>query len=341
MRTARLTAALGAALAVSTTASALAGTVFTANEVSNTVSVIDTGTRKLVATVDLGDENHHRPLYNGIIDAHGANLSPDGRLLAVTGRGSSNVVFVDTDSRRVVADVLVGREPHVPTFTPDGKEAWVTVRGRDYIAVIDTASLAVKAQIRTVNGPSMVWFSPDGRLAYVGSQKEPTVAMIDVASRRTIRTTQVVGPFSPFIKLSPDGKELWITHKTVDKVSALDAETFGVLKVIDVGPRPNHVEFVTVGGQPRVYVTIGKTNLPGDQRGGENVWVIDRQSKAVVKTFGTGGKEAHGIWADETGRWIYIGHEVSDDVAVVDTAADRVVATIPVGKRPIDVVYRP
>jgi YVTN family beta-propeller protein len=120
MRTARLTASLGAALA---------GTVFTAKEVSNTVSVPDTGTRKLAATVDLGDENHHRPLYNGIVDAHGPDLSPDGRLLAVTVRGSSNVVFVDTGSRGVVADVLVGREPPVPTFTPDGKEAWAPCAG--------------------------------------------------------------------------------------------------------------------------------------------------------------------------------------------------------------------
>lgn len=317
-----------------------AGTVYVANEISNTVSVIDTATNRVTATIPTGEENHHRPLYSGIIDAHGANLSPDGRLLVVTGRGSSNLLFIDTATNRVVADVLVGREPHVPTFTPDGREAWVTIRGRDHIAVLDTRTFQVTRHIKTMDGPSMLWFSPDGRRAYIASQKEAILWMLDVPTFRVI-SVNVAGNFSPFIKVSPDGKEVWLTHKTVDKVSIVDADNLNVLKVVDVGPRPNHVEFVRVGGRDLVYVTIGKTNLPPDQRGGENLWVIDRRSREVVKRLRTGGSEAHGIWATPDGRFLYVGHEVSNDVAVVDTATDQVVATIPVGKRPIDVVLKP
>ena len=317
-----------------------AGTVYVANELSNTVSAIDTATNRVTATINVGDENHHRPLYNGIIDAHGANLSPDGKLLAVTGRGSSNVLFIDTATNQVVADVLVGREPHVPTFTPDGREAWVTIRGRDHVAVVDTKTLQVTRHIKTMNGPSMLWFSPEGRRAYIASQKEAVLWMLDVPAFRVI-SVNVAGNFSPFIKLTPDGKEVWLTHKTVDQVSVVDADNLNVLKVVDVGPRPNHVEFVRVGGRDLAYVTIGKTNLPADQRGGENLWVIDRQSREAVKRLRTGGSEAHGIWATPDGRFLYVGHEVSNDVAVVETATDQVVATIPVGKRPIDVVLKP
>ncbi len=317
-----------------------AGTVYVANEVSNTVSVIDTGTNRVTATINLGDENHHRPLYNGIIDAHGADLSPDGRLLAVTGRGSSNVVFIDTATNQVVADVLVGREPHVATFTPDSREAWVTVRGRNYVAVVETKTFQVTRHVKTMDGPSMLWFSPDGRRTYIASQKEATLWMVEVPTL-TLITVAVAGNFSPFIKVAPDGKEVWVTHKTVDKVSVVDADNLNVLKVIDVGARPNHVEFARSGGRDLAYVTIGKTNLPPDQRGGENLWVIDRQSREVVKRLATGGSEAHGIWATPDGRFLYVGHEVSNDVAVIDTATDRVVATIPVGKRPIDVVIKP
>lgn len=332
---------LGALVAVALgVAVAEAGTVYTANEIANTVSVIDTGTHQ-VATIELGDENHHRPLYNGMIDAHGANLSPDGALLAVAGRGSSNVVVIDTRTRQVVADVLVGREPHVPTFTPDGREIWVTVRGRSYLAIVEVASFRVVGQVATFAGPSMVWFSSDGRRAYVGSQKEALFSVIDTATRQALTTVPVAGNFSPFLKVSPDGREVWVTHKTIDKVSALDAVTLRTLKTIDVGPRPNHVEFVTRGGRTLVYVTIGKTNLPPEQRGGENIWVIDQASKSVVKTFATGGREAHGIWATPDGGRLYVGHEVSNDVVAIDTANDQVIATIPVGKRPVDLVVKP
>ncbi len=317
-----------------------AGTVYVANEVSNTVSVIDTATNRVTATINAGDENHHRPLYNGIIDAHGANLSPDGKLLAVTGRGSSNVLFIDTATNQVVADVLVGREPHVPTFTPDGRDIWVTVRGRDRVAVVDAKTFQVTRHIKTMDGPSMLWFSPDGRRAYIASQKEAILWRLDIPVLRVI-DVNVAGNFSPFVKLTPDGKQVWLTHKTVDKVSVVDADNLNVLKVIEVGARPNHVEFVQVGGRDLAYVTIGKTNLPPEQRGGENVWVIDRQSRDVVKRLRTGGLEAHGIWATPDGRHLYVGHEISNDVAVVDTTTDTVVATIPVGKRPIDVVVKP
>lgn len=322
-------------------AAARAGTVYTANEVSNTVSVIDTGKNAVVATIPIGDEDHHRPLYNGIVDAHGANLSPDGRLLAVTGRGSSNVVFIDTQTRKVVGDVQVGREPHVPTFTPDGREVWVTVRGRDFIAVIDALTLRVTTEVPTVNGPSMVWFSRNGARAYVGSQKEAALSVIETATRKLLALVPVAGPFSPFLKASPDGKEIWLTHKSIDKVSVINAETFQVLQIIDVGPRPNHVEFVTKEGKTLVYVTVGKTNLPADERGGENIWVIDQETRDIVRTFSTGGKEAHGIWASADGSRLYVGHEVSNDVAVIDVATDAVLARIPVGKRPIDVVFQP
>ena len=45
--------------------------------------------------------------------------------------------MVDPASNSVTATVLVGREPHEPTFTRNGKELWVTVRGEDRIAIVD------------------------------------------------------------------------------------------------------------------------------------------------------------------------------------------------------------
>ena len=74
----------------------------------------------------------HKPLYHGCIDAHGAVPWPDGRMIATSGRGSSNIYLIDTAQRRVIGNtknpanganlseerittgILVGREPHEP-----------------------------------------------------------------------------------------------------------------------------------------------------------------------------------------------------------------------------------
>jgi hypothetical protein len=80
-----------------------------------------------------------KPLYHGAISTHGSAPSPDSRLIATTGRGTSNVYLVETATLRVVGNrpnpaggdvsperltsgVFVGREPHEPTFTRNGRE---------------------------------------------------------------------------------------------------------------------------------------------------------------------------------------------------------------------------
>src|SRR5688572_13270696 len=184
--------------------------VFITNEDSNTLSVIDPRSNTVDTTINLTsfDEDPrppfrfvtggvmpphaamiHKPLYHGCIDAHGAVPSPDGRMLATAGRGSSNVYFVDPINKKVLGNrpnpaagsqtnaeciasgVFVGREPHEPTFTRDGRELWVTVRGEDRIAIIDMQRTVPIRYVDTLNGPAQVWFSADGALVFVASQK--------------------------------------------------------------------------------------------------------------------------------------------------------------------------
>src|SRR5919206_1053708 len=199
--------------------------VFITNEDSNTISVIDPKTNTVDTTINLTsfDEDPrspfryvtggvapthaamiHKPLYHGCIDAHGAVPSPDGRLLATSGRGSSNVYLIDAAARRVVGNapnpqaaaggnperlssgILVGREPHEPTFTRNGRELWVTVRGESRIAIVDVAAArdgrpdAIRASVPTLDGPAQVWFSADGATAFVVSQKGSAVDVLAV-----------------------------------------------------------------------------------------------------------------------------------------------------------------
>src|SRR5258708_27639758 len=130
--------------------------VFITNEDSNTLSVIDPRTNSVDTTINLTsfDEDPrppfrfvtagvipahaamiHKPLYHGCIDAHGAVPSPDGRLLATSGRGSSNIYLIDAVKRRGVGNtpnpmaaaggsperpssgIPLRPQPHQPTFT--------------------------------------------------------------------------------------------------------------------------------------------------------------------------------------------------------------------------------
>ena len=107
--------------------------VYTADQTSNTVSVIDPTENKLVGVIKLGDPvpGALSPLYKGQLLVHGLGYSPDSKTLAVVSVGSNSVTLIDTATNKVKGIVYVGRSPHEPFFTPNGRELWVTVRRRE------------------------------------------------------------------------------------------------------------------------------------------------------------------------------------------------------------------
>ena len=351
--------------------------VFITNEDSNTVVVIDPRSYTVECTINLTsfDEDArppfryitagiapthaamiHKPLYHGCIDAHGAVPSPDGRLLATSGRGSSNVYLIDAVEKRVIGNtlnpaagpttnperlssgILLGREPHEPTFSRNGKELWVTLRGEDRIAILDVERAlkqlrgsdvsAVRQYLPTLNGPAQVWFNREGTLAFVASQKVSKVDVFRVNNSAdghsqpqrltTLDISEQDKPgFTPFMKTTPDGKEVWFSHKLADAVSCRSTrEGFELLDNVSLGAmgRPNHVEFVANAKGSVLYASLARVDDSGP--GGvasSQIAIVDRSAKTgerkMAGSFFSQGREAHGLWTNPENNLLYIAHE--------------------------------
>jgi YVTN family beta-propeller protein len=237
--------------------------VYTADQTSNTVSVIDPFNNKLVGVIRLGDPVPAAlsPLYKGQLLVHGLGYSPDGKTLAVVSIASNSVAVIDTATNHVRGIVYVGRSPHEPFFTRDGRELWVTVRGEDYISVIDPLRLKEIRRISLANGPGMTMFGPDGRYAFICSSFTPELTVIDVASHQIIKRVPQVSPFCPNIAVTPENDEVWITLKDVGKVQIFNAKPpFEQRGVLETGPITNHVNFANNRNGRFAYVTIGGQN---------------------------------------------------------------------------------
>lgn len=100
--------------------------VYTGDQTSNTVSVINPVSNKLLGVIRLGDPvpGALSPLYNGQLLVHGIGFSPDHRTIAVVSIGSNSVTLIDTTTNKIKGVVYIGRSPHEAFFTPDGKELW-------------------------------------------------------------------------------------------------------------------------------------------------------------------------------------------------------------------------
>src|SRR5580704_13233162 len=157
--------------------------VYTSDQFSNTVSVVDPADNKMLGVIRLGDPSpaNFSPLYKGQVLVHGMGFSPDHHTLAIVSIGSNSVSFIDTATNAVKHVTYVGRSPHEAFYTPDGKEVWVTVRGENYVSVLDGTTYEEKTRITTPNGPGMQIFSPDGKYGYVCSSFNPEIDVVTIA----------------------------------------------------------------------------------------------------------------------------------------------------------------
>lgn len=308
--------------------------VYAAEQFSNTVSVTDPATNRLLGVIRLGEPQpaNFAPRYKGQVLVHGLGFSPDHRTLAVVSIGSNSITFIDTATNTVRHTTYLGRAPHEAFYTPDGKEVWVTIRGEDYVAVLDSATFAEKTRITVPGGPGMQIFSPDGKYGYVCSSFNPETVVVEVASRRIVGTMKQDSPFCPNLAATPDGKQVWLTLKDIGRVMVFDARApFRLIRAIDTGPLTNHVNIVRTPRGQFAYLTIGGNN---------QVKVFRTDDFSPVATINVGALP-HGLWPSGDGSRVYVGLENANALAVIDTVTNKVVANIPIGQAPQALVYVP
>jgi YVTN family beta-propeller protein len=309
--------------------------VYVANQTSNTVSVIDPSSNKLLGVIRLGDPvpGALSALYRGELLVHGLGYSPDFKTLAVVSVGSNSISLIDIASNRVKGKIYVGRSPHEAFFTRDGRELWVTVRGENYVSVIDPVAMKETRRIELANGPGMTMFGPDGKYAFVCSSFTPELTVIDSAAHEVVKRIPQASSFCPNIAVTPENDEVWITLKDVGKVQIFSARPpFDQKEILETGPITNHVNFLHNRNGKFAYVTVGGAN---------QVKVFRRGAAPELVATIPVGSLPHGIWPSGDGSKVYVALENDGQAVVIDTVTNQVVAKIPNGQTSQALVYVP
>jgi YVTN family beta-propeller protein len=207
--------------------SAAAPKAYIRNFADNTVSVVDTTARRVIATV---------PVASG---PHGMATTPDGRLVYVASDGSSVVNLIDTGTDKVIRTIEVGKMPHGLPITPDGHFPIAGVYGEDRLAFVDTGTQAI---VGTVAVPKLhTGVRPDGKVAYVASQEPGNFALVvvDLSSPRAVirKVALPKAPRDP--EFGYDGKALYFTLAGANAVQVLDSESDKIVAEIPIGASPH------------------------------------------------------------------------------------------------------
>ncbi|WP_052066321.1 YVTN family beta-propeller repeat protein [Rhodococcoides fascians] len=154
----------------------------------------------------------------GMLDApglaEGVAFSPDASRAYVTHGPDGAPGFLgvfDSHTRALLADIQVGIFPVGIAPTSDGTRAYVANNVDDTVSVVDLRTNAVIRTIPVGDGPLGIAATPDGRKVYTSNQYGGSITVIDGLSLDVVKTISLGEAAAPFIDLSPDGRNAYVT----------------------------------------------------------------------------------------------------------------------------------
>ncbi|WP_030437675.1 SMP-30/gluconolactonase/LRE family protein [Actinoplanes subtropicus] len=287
--------------------------VYVPNFGSDTLSVIDLRTYKVIRTVPAG----HGPQH----------LVPswDLRTLWINDNAGNTLIPIDPATGRLGRRVPV-TDPYNLYFTPDGKFAMVMAESLRAIVFSDPHTMAPRHLLPVgCDGINHADFSADGRYFIATCEFSGDLVKIDTAAQRVVARLHLPGHAMPQdIKISPDGQTWYVA----------DMQTSG-LWIID-GDRLTVRTFLPTGdGAHGLYPSRDSRYLYVANRGAGSVSVLDFRTGKVVSTWqlpGHASPDMGGVSAD--GRVLWLSGRYDHEVYAIDTATGRLIARIPVGTEP-------
>ena len=235
-----------------------AGFVYTADERSNSISVIDlsSGQVKDIATR---------------VSPHNVQVSLDGRLLLAVGaiamdtaqggrdhstmgemeRGRLLIFDTGTMSAEGATEIEVGREPAHVVVDGQNRLAYVTNAMDNNLSVVDLQQKKVVATIPTGTMPHGLRLSPGEREIYVANVSDNSVSVIDITRSKEV-TRIPAGKAPAQVGFTPDGRRVYVSLRDENSVAVIDVAQRKKIATVAVGHNPIQV-FATPDGR-YVYV---------------------------------------------------------------------------------------
>lgn len=293
-------------------------TVYVFNTGSKDVTLIDAASRQARET---------RPLGSAVRWLSNEQSYWDGQSVWTYDFPNNELQVIAIDPRQVAVTKTIpniGTGPgHSLMLLPDGKTAAINVAGDNQIAVIDVASGEVTQTLATGKFPCDLHFIPGMRYAFTPERDQDTVSMIDMQTWQIVKTVKFPDGSQPhMLRVSPDGKEVWVQTAMANTNNVLSADDLSVLSTQPTGKTP-----VT-----NAWTPDGQYSLVTNQ-GDTYTTVFDAKTyKEVARlSVGQGGSN---VGYTRDGSTAFISVSGANAVAVVDLSKLAVSGQIQVGNQP-------
>jgi YVTN family beta-propeller protein len=287
--------------------------VYVPNTESDTVTVIDPATFKIVRTVPVGDQPQH------------VVPSWDLKTLWVNNDLGNSLTPIDPATGKF-GDPVPVHDPYNLYFTPDGKSAVVMAEADRQIVFRDPHTMAVQQVLKVpCEGVNHADFAPDGSYFVASCEFSGQLLKIDTARRKLLGVIDLErGSMPQDVKISPDGKAWYIADMSANGLWTLDGDRFKLTGFIPTGL-----------GAHGLYVSRDSKDLYVTNRGEGSISVFDFATKKVRAKWQIPGKaspDMGGVSAD--GKVLWLSGRYNSEVYAISTVDGKLLARIPVGDGP-------
>ena len=291
--------------------------VYVPNSGGDTVSVIDPGSYRVVATYTVGCNPQH------------VVPSWDLRTLWVLNDDCNSVTVFDPATGRPGQTIPVD-DPYNMYFTPDGRYAIVVAEARQRLDFRDPHSMALARSVPvSCPGVDHMEFTADGRYAIATCEFSARLVKIDIASQQIVSYLNLAaGAMPQDIRASPDGQVFYVADQSVAGMWEIDPDTFKVTGFVPTGLGP-HGLYPSRDGR-LLYVTNR-----GLQTGQGSIAVFSFATGKIVARWpipGRSSPDMGGVSAD--GKVLWLTGRYDSNVYAIDTTNGQLIARIPVGLQP-------
>jgi YVTN family beta-propeller protein len=319
--------------------------VYVTNERSNNITIIDSVTNEVVATVPTGKRPrgiHASPdgktLYIALSGSPIAGPGVDESTLPPADKAADGIGVFDVAQRKLVKTIAGGSDPEEFSLSKDGSLLYSSNEDTGETSVIDLAAGSVAATLKVGDSesePEGVTTSPDGKFVYVTAENEGMVFVIDTETRKVIKSIKV-GARPRSVAFFADGSKAYVTCENDGTLAIIDAVKHVKTGDIKIGKptAPENIKPMKIILSPdskTAYVSAGR---------GKMIFIIDTATDMVTGSV-EAGQRPWGIDISPDGKYLYTANGPSNDVTVIDLNTKMVLKTIKAGESPWGVLVLP